>query len=207
MEEITMRKFLVLMLALALAFAFTSTAYAATIPAGAITITAQSVDYVSALAGIAKPTTAAHHENERVAVLVTVAVPQWYDVANMSVAVEQHGLVLDSTAGLAVASGNYLLYGTLYSTTGRLTITMQDNALTGAATAQALWAALYGDRTVSATVDFAPATAIQPAAIRTTEVLEIPQTGDAPGAALAVVLMAGALILAAVIWRRTRKTN
>ncbi|NCB32231.1 MAG: LPXTG cell wall anchor domain-containing protein [Clostridia bacterium] len=37
--------------------------------------------------------------------------------------------------------------------------------------------------------------------------LEIPKTGDAPGAALAVVLMAGALILAAVIWRRTRKTN
>ncbi len=203
-----MRKFLVLMLALALAFAFTSTAYAATIPAGAITITAQSVDYVSALAGIAKPTTAAHHENERVAVLVTVAVPQWYDVANMSVAVEQHGLVLDTTAGLAVATGNYLLYGTLYSDTGSLTVTMQDNALTGAETAQALWAALYGDRTVSATVDFAPApAAAYNTTIPTTAVLEIPKTGDAPGAALAVVLMAGALILAAVIWRRTRKTN
>ncbi len=202
-----MKKIFVVMLALIMVCAFASTAYAATIPAGSITITAQTVDYVSALAGVAKPTSAPHYENERVAVLVRVNVPQWYDTANMSVAVEQNGLVLDSTAGLAVATGDYLLFGTLFSATGRLTVTMQDNALAGAETAQALWAALYGDRTVSATLDFAPALVEYKNTIPTTAVIEIPQTGDAPGAVLGVVLMLSACILAALIWRRARKSN
>ncbi|MDD3920965.1 MAG: hypothetical protein PHO41_07350, partial [Eubacteriales bacterium] len=142
----------------------------------------------------------AHYENERIAVLVSVNVPSWYDTSNMRVAVEQTGLVMDSTAGLAVATGNYLLYGTLYSTAGRLTVTMQDNALTGAATAQALWAALYGDRTVSASVSFA---APIPASIPTTQVLEIPQTGDAP-TLIAIPLCAAGVILAIILHRKKR---
>ena len=198
-----MKKLILFVLALAMVLA-SATANAATIPAGSITITAQTVDYVSALAGIAKPTNTAHYENERFAVLVTVNVPSWYDTSNMGVVIEKTGLAIDSAAPVAVATGNYLVFGTLYSTSGVLKVTLQDNALGSAATAQALWAALYGDRTVSATVNFAPA-AIYPTAgtVQTTPVIEIPQTGDAPIAIIAAACIVVAGICLFIVRRGT----
>ena len=203
-----MKRTLVIMLALAIVFAIASTAYAATIPAGSITITAQTVDYVSALAGIAKPVDVAHSENERFAVLVKIDVPSWYDTSNMGVVIEKSGLALDGTTSLNVATGNYLIFGTLYSTAGSLKITLQDNAISNAATIQAFWAALYGDRSVSATVDFASVPVMkQSISIPTTPVVDIPKTGDAPTTYLACACIFGAVICILFIRRRKRRTE
>ena len=188
-------KKIILVIALVMLLAFAPAASAATIPAGSITITAQIVDYVSALAGIAKPINTAHYENERVAVLVTIDVPTWYDTTNMSVVVDARGLSIDSAAPAAVATGNYLLFGTLYSTSGRLTVTLQDNALNAAASVQELWAALYGDRTVSVAVDFTSYTPASPT-------IEPPQTGDMPTEIIGVALVFMAVV--AVILLRKR---
>lgn len=199
-----MKRILRLALALVMLLAFAPAANAATIPAGSITMTAQTVDYVSALAGIAKPVSATHYENERFAVLVTINVPSWYDTTNMSVLVDKVGLSIDSATPVAVATGNYLIFGTLYSTSGKLTITLQDNALNAAANAQALWAALYGDRTVSACVDFAPAVLPPTTYTPVTPVLEVPQTGDKPAPVLVPVFLSLATLAALVVIRRRK---
>lgn len=188
-------KKIILVIALVMLLAFAPAASAATIPAGSITITAQIVDYVSALAGIAKPINTAHYENERVAVLVTIDVPTWYDTTNMSVVVDAKGLSIDSATPAAVATGNYLLFGTLYSTSGRLTVTLQDNALNAAASVQEFWAALYGDRTVSASVDFTSYTPVSP-------IIEPPETGDKPIGVIGIALTFIAVV--AVILLRKR---
>lgn len=201
-----MKKFTLIALTLVILFAFASVANAATIPADSITITAQTVDYVSALAGIAKPTNTAHYENERFAVLVKIDVPSWYDTSNMGVVIEKSGLALDGTTPLNVATGNYLIFGTLYSTAGSLKITLQDNAISNAATVQALWAALYGDRSVSATVDFASVPVMEQS-IPTTPVVDIPKTGDAPTTYLACACIFGAVICILFIRRRKRRTE
>jgi len=200
-----MKKTLLLVLVLALLLAFAPSAHAATIPAEKITISVQAVDCVSALAGIAKPTSAEHHENERFAALLTIDVPSWYDTSNMSVVVDAKGLGIESALPGTVATGNYLIFGTLYSNSASIKITLQDNAIGLASTAQELWAALYGDRTVSATLNFSPT--IAPAAgITTTPVVEIPQTGDAPAILAPLLVAAGAVTLLLTTMIRKKAT-
>lgn len=201
-----MKKLIIFVLILSLVFAFAGTANAATIPAGSITITAEIVDYVSALSGIAKPINTPHYENERVAVLVRIDIPQWYDTSNLRVVIEQSGISLDNNTGLAVATGNYLLFGTLYDSSGKLTITLQDDAIANASTVQAFWAALYGDRSVSTTLSFVatPPVASDAMNVPTTPVLEIPQTGDAPMTGWAV-LFAGIAVACSIVLITKRK--
>lgn len=200
-----MKKFVSIVMVILLTLMITSTAYATTnIPAGKITLTATVVDYVSALAGIAKPVETTHYENERVAILVTVDVPQWYDTSNMSVVMEPVGMTIDSS-GLAIATGNYLLFGTLYSTTGKLTITIRDNAVANASSAQAFWSAFYGDRTVSTVVTFSiPTAAIGGTTLYTTPVVEIPQTGDASVMGYALILLAVSVVLMVIMSKHNK---
>lgn len=190
-----MKKTLLLVLVLALLLAFAPSAHAATIPAEKITISVQAVDYVSALAGIAKPTSAEHHENERFAALLIIDVPSWYDTSNMSMVVDSTGLSVESALPGTVATGNYLIFGTLFSNSASMKITLQDNAIELASTAQELWAALYGDRSVSATLSFSPITA-STTGVTTTPIIVIPpQTGDAPALLAPLLLTAGVVVL------------
>lgn len=202
-----MKKFLLFALVLVMVLAISSPVYAAPIPAGAISISAEIVDYVSALAGVAKPVNTAHYENERVAILVKVTVPTWYDTTNMNFTVDCVGLSIDSAIPGTVATGNYLIFGTLYSTTAKFTITAQDNALASATSAQALWAALYGDRTVSATVSFGM---VVPATINTVnvpiaQVAGVPATGDKFSTVGGCLLMLSIVSAAWVIYERTTR--
>lgn len=199
-----MKKVLSVVLVLMLLFAFAPVASAASMQAGAIIVSAQTIDYVSALAGIAKPSSAAHNENERIAVLVTISVPAWFDTSNMGVEIKCEGVATDGGTALPVASGNYIIFGTLYSAAGKLKIVIQDYAINSATTVQELYAALYGDRSVSTEVSFAPAAAYQNT-IPTTQTIEPPQTGDAPSAFAAVAMIAAAILCACIAtWRRRK---
>lgn len=200
-----MKKIILVVLALTLLLAFAPVANAAPAQAGGITVTAQTIDYISAIAGIAKPTNAAHYENERVAVLVSISVPAWYDTSNMGVEIKQEGVAVDAGTAIPVATGNYIIFGTLYSTSGKLKIVIQDYALNAATTAQELWAALYGDRSTSAEVSFTPAAAYQ-ATIQTTPSLAPPQTGDAPTTIIGLAMIAAALVCAFIAARRKKAT-
>lgn len=196
-----MRKFVSFILVAMLVFALATPALAANIPAGGITITAQTIDYVSALAGIARPVSTAYTANERFAVLVSINIPQWIDTTGMTAVVDSTGLMLDSVAPLPVATGNYIVLGTLCSNAAVLTITLQDNALASATTAQQLWAALYGDRSASCTLNFAPV--IQPTQQATVpdDSMLPPQTGER-GAQIGMLLCAAALLCSMVLVRR-----
>ena len=77
-----MKRFLPLILAALLLLAALP---AAALDLGKLTLTVQPVDYVSALAGIAKPVSKTYAANERYAVAVTVNVPQYYDVTNLQI--------------------------------------------------------------------------------------------------------------------------
>ncbi len=176
--------------------------------AGSIKITAQEVDYVSALAGIAKPVTKTHAENERFAVLVSIKIPTWFDTTNMTVRIDREGVTVDSPSGIPIATGDYIIYGTLYSTTAKLTVTLEDNAINSASSAQELWRALYGDRSVSAAVSFAPQTVLQQTTatgIQTVMIAEVPQTGGAPEKMATVAIIAAVLLFAAACAAERRK--
>lgn len=172
-----MKKFFCIAAALVLLFAALPVS-ANTIPGSKIALDAIKVDYVSALAGIAKPTTQSYTENEKFAVLVSVDVPSWYDVSNMKTSVKTIGLTLDNALPGKPKTGDYLLFGTLYSSGASIEITIQDNAIGTATTAQALWAAVYGDRTVSTNITFAPATTYTAqTAVQVIPVADVPATG------------------------------
>lgn len=166
-------------------------AHAVDIPAQSITITAQTVDYVSAMAGVAKPVNKAYAENERFALLVRVDIPSYLSTDAMELIVYPNGCTIDSTAGMALATGDYLLYGTVLSTGAKVQITAKDNAIKTASTAGELWAALYGDRTATATASFG----IAPAQLVTQDATTIPKTGDNTGyGGIVFVLVAAALV-------------
>lgn len=212
-----MKKIIGLLFVLALLLAVASPAFAAVeSQAGSIKITAQEVDYVSALAGIAKPVTKTHAENERFAVLVSIKVPSWFDTTNMAAKLDRVGLTVDGAFTLPIVTGDYIIYGTLYSANASLTITLEDNAINSASSAQELWRALYGDRSVSAVVNFAPQTVLPQATmqqtttngIQTVMIAEVPQTGGAPATAAAVAIIAAAflfIVLRAAERRRRTK--
>lgn len=187
-----MKKILAMLLALILVLAMSSTAYAVDIPAGKITLSVQPVDYVSALAGIAQPVSKTYTANERYAVLISIDIPEWMDTAGLALEIAPKGCTAENTEALVMADGNYLIMGTVLAANATVKATIKDSAINEADTANELWAALYGDRTVSATATLGVATATQ-------TVPGIPKTGgraSITGAALCLLLAAG------LMWRR-----
>lgn len=183
-----MRKLLFLAVALAMLIALPVSA----LDLGKLTLTVQPVDYVSALAGIAKPVSKTYAANERYAVAVTVQVPQYYDVTDMQVVVEPANCTVE-TGDIQLATGTYLVTGTVLAPGASLTITFRDNAIYTASTAEQLYQALQNDRTVSAAAALG-----QTYTQESTEppyVNGIPQTGDRVGVAGLVLIVAAACVL------------
>lgn len=159
---------------------------------GKLTLTVQPVDYVSALAGIARPVSKAYAANERYAVAVTVSVPQYYDMSNMRIVVEPANCTVE-TGDIQLATGTYLVTGTVLAPGASLTVTFRDEALYTASSAQDLYQALQNDRTVSAAAALG-----QTYTQKSTEqpyISGIPQTGDREGVAGLVLIVAAACVL------------
>ena len=159
---------------------------------GKLTLTVQPVDYVSALAGIAKPVSKTYAANERYAVAVTVNVPQYYDVTNMQVMVEPANCTVE-TGDIQLATGTYLVTGTVLAPGASIKITFRDNAIYTATTAEQLYQAMQNDRTISAAAALG-----QTYTQESTEppyVNGIPQTGDRAGVAGSVLIVAAACVL------------
>lgn len=183
-----MRKLLFLAVALVMLIALPVSA----LDLGKLTLTVQPVDYVSALAGIAKPVSKAYAANERYAVAVTVSVPQYYDMSNMRIVVEPANCTVE-TGDIQLSTGTYLVTGTVLAPGASLTVTFRDEALYTASTAQDLYQALQNDRTISAA-----ATLGQTYTQESPEqpyISGIPQTGDRAGVAGLVLIVAAACVL------------
>ncbi len=183
-----MRKLLFLVVALVMLIALPVSA----LDLGKLTLTVQPVDYVSALAGIAKPVSKTYAANERYAVAVTVSVPQYYDMSNMRVVVEPANCTVE-TGDIQLATGTYLVTGTVLAPGASLTVTFRDEAIYTASSAQDLYQALQNDRTISAA-----ATLGQTYTQESTEqpyISGIPQTGDRAGVAGLVLIVAAACVL------------
>lgn len=160
---------------------------------GKLTLTVQPVDYVSALAGIAKPVSKTYAANERYAVAVTVSVPQYYDMSNMRIVVEPANCTVE-TGDIQLATGTYLVTGTVLAPGASLTVTFRDEALYTASSAQDLYQALQNDRTISAAAalgqTYTQESPDQP------NISGIPQTGDREGVVGLVLIVAAACVLA-----------
>lgn len=184
-----MRKILFLVVALVMLIALPVSA----LDLGKLTLTVQPVDYVSALAGIAKPVSKTYAANERYAVAVTVSVPQYYDMSNMRIVVEPANCTVE-TGDIQLATGTYLVTGTVLAPGASLTVTFRDEALYTASSAQDLYQALQNDRTISAAASlgqtYTQESAEQP------YISGIPQTGDRAGVAGLVLIVAAACVLA-----------
>lgn len=183
-----MRKLLFLIVALAMLIAFPVSA----LDLGKLTLTVQPVDYVSALAGIAKPVSKTYAANERYAVAVTVQVPQYYDVTNLQIIGEPTNCTIE-TGEIKLETGTYIVTGTVLAPGASIKITFQDNAIYTASTAEQLYQALQNDRTVSAAAalgqTYTQESPDQP------YVSGIPQTGDRAGMAGLVLIVAAACVL------------
>lgn len=184
-----MRKLLPLLMAALLLLAALP---AAALDLGKLTLTVQPVDYVSALAGIARPVSKAYAANERYAVAVTVSVPQYYDMSNMRIVVEPANCTVE-TGTIQLSTGTYLVTGTVLAPGASLTVTFRDEALYTASTAEQLYQALQNDRTISAAATlgqtYTQESAEQP------HINGIPQTGDRAGVAGLVLIVAAACVL------------
>lgn len=184
-----MKKLFTLMLAIVLTLAMTSTAYAVDIPAGKITLTVQPVDYQDAQRGIAQPVDKTYVANERYALLISIEVPSWLDTAGMALEISPKNCTVENVESLVLENGDYLIMGTVWAPGASVKVTAKDNAAKEASTPNEAWAALYGDRSVSATATLgAAATQTETAAV------SIPKTGDSAsitGAALCLLLAAG----------------
>lgn len=146
-----MKRFLPLILAALLLLAALP---AAALDLGKLTLTVQPVDYVSALAGIAKPVSKTYAANERYAVAVTVQVPQYYDVTNLQIIGEPTNCTIE-TGEIKLETGTYLVTGTVLAPGASLTVTFRDEAIYTASSAQDLYQALQNDRTISAAAAWA----------------------------------------------------
>ena len=183
-----MRKLLFFVLAFVMLIALPVSA----LDLGKLTLTVQPVDYVSALAGIAKPVSKTYAANERYAVAVTVSVPQYYDMSNMRVVVEPANCTVE-TGDIQLSTGTYLVTGTVLAPGASLTVTFRDEALYTASSAQDLYQALQNDRTISAAAalgqTYTQESPDQP------YISGIPQTGDRAGVAGLVLIVAAACVL------------
>lgn len=183
-----MRKLLFLIVALVMLIAFPVSA----LDLGKLTLTVQPVDYVSALAGIAKPVSKTYAANERYAVAVTVQVPQYYDVTNLQIIGEPTNCTIE-TGEIKLETGTYIVTGTVLAPGASLKVTFRDNAIYTATTAEQLYNALQNDRTISAAAalgqTYTQESTDQP------YVNGIPQTGDRAGVAGLVLIVAAACVL------------
>ncbi len=183
-----MRKLLFLIVALVMLIALPVSA----LDLGKLTLTVQPVDYVSALAGIAKPVSKTYAANERYAVAVTVQVPQYYDVTNLQIIGEPTNCTIE-TGEIKLETGTYIVTGTVLAPGASIKITFRDNAIYTASTAEQLYQALQNDRTVSAAAALG-----QTYTQESTEqpyISGIPQTGDRAGVAGLVLIVAAACVL------------
>lgn len=184
-----MRKLLFLFVALIMLIALPVSA----IDLGKLTLTVQPVDYVSALAGIAKPVSKTYAANERYAVAVTVNVPQYYDVTNLQIIGEPTNCTIE-TGEIKLETGTYIVTGTVLAPGASIKITFRDNAIYTASTAEQLYQALQNDRTISAAATlgqtYTQESPDQP------YINGIPQTGDREGVAGLVLIVAAACVLA-----------
>ena len=183
-----MRKLLFLIVALVMLIAFPVSA----LDLGKLTLTVQPVDYVSALAGIAKPVSKTYAANERYAVAVTVNVPQYYDVTNLQIIGEPTNCTIE-TGEIKLETGTYIVTGTVLAPGASIKITFRDNAIYTATTAQDLYQALQNDRTISAAAALGQ-TYTQESA-EPPYISGIPQTGDRAGVAGLVLIVAAAFVL------------
>lgn len=184
-----MRKILFLVVALVMLIALPVSA----IDLGKLTLSVQPVDYVSALAGIAKPVSKTYAANERYAVAVTVQVPQYYDVTNLQIIGEPTNCTIE-TGEIKLETGTYIVTGTVLAPGASIKITFRDNAIYTATTAEQLYQAMQNDRTISAAAALG-----QTYTQESTEppyVNGIPQTGDRAGVAGLVLIVAAACVLA-----------
>lgn len=183
-----MRKLLFLVVALVMLIALPVSA----LDLGKLTLTVQPVDYVSALAGIAKPISKTYAANERYAVAVTVQVPQYYDVTNLQIIGEPTNCTIE-TGEIKLETGTYIVTGTVLAPGASIKITFRDNAIYTASTADQLYQALQNDRTISAAAALG-----QTYTQESTEqpyINGIPQTGDREGVAGLVLIVAAACVL------------
>lgn len=183
-----MRKLLFFVLAFVMLIALPVSA----LDLGKLTLTVQPVDYVSALAGIAKPVSKTYAANERYAVAVTVQVPQYYDVTNLQIIGEPTNCTIE-TGEIKLETGTYIVTGTVLAPGASIKITFRDNAIYTATTAEQLYQALQNDRTVSAAAALG-----QTYTQESTEppyVNGIPQTGDRAGVAGLVLIVAAVCVL------------
>ena len=183
-----MRKLLFLAVALAILIALPVSA----LDLGKLTLTVQPVDYVSALAGIAKPVSKTYAANERYAVAVTVNVPQYYDVTNLQIIGEPINCTIE-TGEIKLETGTYIVTGTVLAPGASIKITFRDNAIYTASTAEQLYQAMQNDRTISAAAALG-----QTYTQESTEqpyISGIPQTGDREGVAGLVLIVAAACVL------------
>lgn len=189
-----MRKILFLVVALVMLIALPVSA----LDLGKLTLNVQPVDYVSALAGIAKPVSKTYAANERYAVAVTVNVPQYYDVTNLQIIGEPTNCTIE-TGEIKLETGTYIVTGTVLAPGASIKITFRDNAIYTASTAEQLYQAMQNDRTVSAAAalgqTYTQESPDQP------YISGIPQTGDREGVAGLVLIVAAA----AVIWISRKK--
>lgn len=183
-----MRKLLFLIVALVMLIAFPVSA----LDLGKLTLTVQPVDYVSALAGIAKPVSKTYAANERYAVAVTVNVPQYYDVTNLQIIGEPTNCTIE-TGEIKLETGTYIVTGTVLAPGASIKITFRDNAIYTATTAEQLYNALQNDRTISAAAalgqTYTQESPDQP------YINGIPQTGDRAGVAGLVLIVAAVCVL------------
>lgn len=183
-----MRKILFLVAALVMLIALPVSA----LDLGKLTLNVQPVDYVSALAGIAKPVSKTYATNERYAVAVTVNVPQYYDVTNLQIIGEPTNCTIE-TGEIKLETGTYIVTGTVLAPGASIKITFRDNAIYTASSAQDLYQALQNDRTVSAAAalgqTYTQESTDQP------YISGIPQTGDREGVAGLVLIVAAACVL------------
>lgn len=183
-----MRKLLFFVLAFVMLIALPVSA----LDLGKLTLTVQPVDYVSALAGIAKPVSKSYAANERYAVAVTVNVPQYYDVTNLQIIGEPTNCTIE-TGEIKLETGTYIVTGTVLAPGASVKVTFRDNAIYTATTAEQLYNALQNDRTISAAAtlgqSYSQESPDQP------YINGIPQTGDRAGVAGLVLITAAACVL------------
>ena len=175
-----MKKFVTLIVTLSLLLCM-SVAYAAE----PVALSVFPVDYQDHSLAVSK----AYVDNERFALAVSIDLPPFYDTANLCLKLEHQGVELDEGYTLALADGQYILTGTVTNAANAaIRVTVQDQALEAAVTAQELYAAMQGDRTVSATFTFGA----RSAALRyEDEVMAIPKTGDVPSLGMAALALMG----------------
>ena len=183
-----MRKLLFFVLAFVMLIALPVSA----LDLGKLTLTVHPVDYVSALAGIAKPVSKTYAANERYAVAVTVQVPQYYDVTNLQIIGEPTNCTIE-TGEIKLETGTYLVTGTVLAPGASLTVTFRDEAIYTASSAQDLYQALQNDRTISAAAALGPTYTQE--STEPPYISGIPQTGDRAGVAGLVLIVAAACVL------------